>query len=118
MLRIEPASWHRGFAESRQLMWACARQAKVSYFQLLCQEKALYAIYDEDVFCGCAVQHTLKGAAGVLCFFSKAVYCGQSRRSAVTELLAEALDMEPDRMDFVYLEETFHPSGLRISGAG
>lgn len=105
MLRIQTAGSRKGFAESRQLMWAYARQEKISYFHLLCYEKNLYAIYDEEAFCGCAVQGSLKGSAFVLCLFPDAAYCGQAYRDPVSELLARTLRMEPAFIDFVQVQE-------------
>lgn len=113
MLRIEKASGHKGYMESRQLMWAYARQAKISYFHLLCYEKALYALYDEDVFCGCAVQGSLKGSACIFCLFPNAVYCGQAYRAPISELLTEAVGAKPLLIDFLQITESFHPAALR-----
>lgn len=113
MLRIETAGRCKGFMESRRLMWAYARQAKVSYFHLLCYEKKLYAIYDEEVFCGCAVQGSPKGSAFVLCLFPHAAYCGQTYRGPISQLLAGALPMEPACIDFVQVKESCRPATLR-----
>ena len=79
MLRIETTRGRKGFMESRRLMWAYARQANVSYFHLLCHERALYAIYHENTFCGCAVQGSLKDSACVLCLFPEAAHCEETR---------------------------------------
>lgn len=113
MLRIEKAGGHKNYMESRRLMWAYARQAKVSYFHLLCHETSLYALYDEDAFCGCAVQGSLKGSACVLCLFPNAVYCGQTYCRPISELLARALRTEPAFIDFVQVKEFSHPAALR-----
>lgn len=113
MLRIETASSRNGFAESRRLMWAYARQEKISYFHLLCYEKRLYAIYDEDAFCGCAVQGSVKGSTFVLCLFPNAAYCGKAYCGPISELLARALRMEPTFIDFVQVKESCRPAALQ-----
>lgn len=113
MLRIETASSRKGFAESRRLMWAYARQEKISYFHLLCYEKNLYAIYDEEAFCGCAVQGSLKGSAFVLCLFPDAAYCEQTYCGPISELLARALHTEPAFIDFVQVETPYRPTALQ-----
>lgn len=105
MLRIEKAGGHNEYMESRRLMWAHARQTKISYFHLLCYEKNLYAIYDEEAFCGCAVQGALKGSAFVLCLFSEAAYFTEARRARTTELLREALQTDPAFIDFAQVAE-------------
>lgn len=113
MLRIEKAGGHNGYMESRRLMWAYAHQGKISYFHLLCHEKSLYALYDEDVFCGCAVQGSLKGSACVLCLFPNAMYCGQAYRAPISELLTEAVGTKPLLIDFLQITESSHPAALR-----
>lgn len=113
MLQIERAGSCKGFTESRRLMWAYARQTKVSYFHLLCYEKNLYAIYDEDVFCGCAVQGSLEGSAFVLCLFSNAAYCGQTYCGPISELLTEALCAEPAFIDFVQVKAFCRPAAIQ-----
>ncbi len=105
MLRIEKAGGHKEYMESRRLMWAHARQTKISYFHLLCYEKNLYAIYDEEVFCGCAVQGALKGSAFVLCLFSEAAYCAEAHRARITELLREALQTDLAFINFAQVAE-------------
>ena len=113
MLRIEKASGHKNYLESRRLMWAYARQAKVSYFHLLCHETSLYALYDEDAFCGCAVQGSWKGSACVLCLFPNTMYCGQAYRAPIAELLTNTVGTEPLLIDFLQITESPHPAALR-----
>lgn len=114
MLRMESVNRRRGFVEARRMMWAYARQTGISYFYLLCHERALYALYDGEMFCGCVVRGTWKEIPGVLCLVSKGAYCGQAARAEIAALAGGAPDLEAADLDILHVRGFSAPAPFRL----